>query len=109
MAGRILYWVADWRGRAPNIGQVLIAAANAGAAMVVLSVNSDSVFDRLNGPTTGIVTAESVGWPAVVAVKESALLALIPDAAASITAARTTAEVRVVPAPGWEVTLTSPR
>ena len=106
VAGKILYWVTDWRGKAPNIGQVLIAAANAGAALVVMSVNSDSAFDRLRGLTTGIVAAESVGWPAVVAVRESALIAQIPEALESITAARAATEVRVVPAPGWTATAT---
>ena len=104
--GRILYWVTDWRGKTPNVGQVLIAAASAGAALVVMSVNSDSAFDRLRGLTSGIVTAESVGWPAVIAVRESAVIAAIPEAEASIAAARAAALVRVVPAPGWMVTAT---
>ncbi len=102
--GRVLHWVTDWRGKAPNMGQVLIAAANAGAALVILSVNSDSAFEQLRGQGAGIATAESVGWPAVIAIRESALIAQVPEVAASIEAARTTAEVRVVPAPGWTAT-----
>ncbi len=104
VSGRILYWVTDWRRQAPNVGQILIAAANAGAALVVLSVNDDSAFARLNGPTRGIAIAESVGWPAVIAVRESAVVTAIPAAQASIDAARSTREVRVVPAPGWTIT-----
>jgi len=106
VAGRTLYWAADWRGRAPNVGQILIAAANAGAALVVLSINDDSAFARLNGPTRGIVIAESVGWPAVIAVREAAVVAAIPEAQASIEAARASSAVRVEPAPGWSITAT---
>jgi hypothetical protein len=89
--GRILVWAADYAKTMPSLGQILIAAANAGASLLVVSVNSDSAFAALRQGGKGIVVAESVGWPAVLAVRESAILAAVPEAADGLTAARTAA------------------
>ncbi len=104
--GGVLVWVADWKGRSPAIGQILIAAANAGAKLVVLSVNDDSAFARLPTAHTGSVSAEAIGWPPVVAVREAAVIAAIPVAEASLSQVRSSATVTTLAPPGWTGQLT---
>ena len=99
--GRILYWVADWtKGSAP-VGQILIAAANAGAKLVVLSVNDDSAFAKLSAAHQGTVTADAVGWPAVVAVRERAVTTAIPEAEATFDQVRAATNANTFDAQGW--------
>lgn len=106
VAGNALLWTVDWRKGAPNTGQLLIAAANAGATLVILPVNDDSIFARLNGNSRNIVTADFMGWPPVIAVRESALLALAPEAAPDLEEARASTTVKVEPAQGAQVITT---
>jgi hypothetical protein len=106
LKGRILYWAADWtKGPAP-FGPVLIAAANAGAKLVIISVNDDSAFAKLPGAQHGSVTAESVGWPAVLAIRERAVTAAIPEAEATLAQIRSATQVMTQGAEGWTVKLT---
>jgi hypothetical protein len=104
VAGKALIWAADWRTGGLNTGQVLIAAASAGATLLIIPFNHESTFVRLGGQVANIVKAETVGWPSVIGIRESALLAAIPSAGAALEAARTAPEVRVEAAAGWTTT-----
>lgn len=99
--GRILIVVGDWTKGPLPLGQSLLVAANAGARLLVLSVNDDSAFARLSSTNQGNISAEGIGWPAVVAVREGAVVAAIPEAAETLAQVRASTTVTTVDAAGW--------
>jgi Zn-dependent M28 family amino/carboxypeptidase len=85
--------------------RALGAAVEAGAALLVFAVPSDSAFDALPRQTGEIVTADQVGWPLVGAVRESAVIAQYPDAGGQLAELRAASTLAAVPVPGWSMTL----
>jgi len=98
-----LVWLAPAAGSALTEG--LRAAVEAGAAMLIVSVAVDSVFQTVRPRGGEIVSVDEVGWPPVALVRESAVLAQYPEAADQISAVRSAPEMVTVPVPGWTVSL----
>ncbi len=79
-----------------------------GARGIVVVVNSDSVFAGYARTQSRIRTSagDAPGGTAVIAVRESTILAQVPDAAQQFEQLRSAATTVVQPAPDWEGELT---
>ena len=102
LTGRAIVWVAPPGGR-PNFVAV-VSLATAIKAPFVLQVMSDSTFAALKVAAGEVVTADSVGWPAVIAVRESAVVSQYAEAGNEFARLREATEARATEPPGWKAT-----
>jgi hypothetical protein len=100
LQGHALIWIAPPKER-PNFVAVVSLATSIHAPFVMSVIAEDSTFARLPAPGGEIVMADSVGWPAVIAVKESSITRQFPDAGDRFAALRGAAEAIAEPVPGW--------
>jgi hypothetical protein len=100
--GAVLVWVGDW-SRGVNQLQVQRALNRLGAALVILPINNDSVLAVMQQVAARPQTVGGTGGsaPMRIAVRESALLAQLPQAADVFAALRAAPSFTVTEAAGW--------
>jgi hypothetical protein len=103
LAGKGIVWIAP-PGQRPNFVAVISLATATKAPFVLSLIADDSVYAKLPKAGAEVMTADSVGWPVIMSIRESSVLRQAPEAQEQLSAVRSAAEFTVVEVPGWTAT-----
>ncbi len=105
LKGKAVVWVADWgAGFPPTIDEVIGAAFNGGAKLIVAVINNPGAFAQFAARPRGVQTMVGEGpseGPAIFFANEIAVADQVPEAAAQLAQLRAATTPTVVPLPDW--------